>query len=276
VNFVGCVEIKRTLLPSMFDMNSGSDLILDCDYMYNENDFHLVVKWYYNSSGVPIYQWIPERNARHIADLLKGRFDEQFVFGNPNDPYSKYRAIKLKNPTPDLSGKYVCDIASLASQDKRETHLFIYASPKSFDFRYAMNKVTGDLNLECIVTGVYPLPTLSLSQQDPSGKLQPLVDGVERNYTLNGTLYDAILKYTVTEDYLVSATASGLSTKFECNVEIEKASLVRRKRISLYPNPALLTDVNTHTNAMNVVGHSYFVKFTVFASQMLVARTLIN
>ena len=125
VNFVDSVEIKRILLPSMFDMNGGSDLILDCEYVYNENDFHLVVKWYYNNTGVPIYQWIPERNARHIADLLKSRFDEQYQV-NPNDPYSKYRAIRIKNPTPDLSGKYVCDIASLASQDKRETHLFIY------------------------------------------------------------------------------------------------------------------------------------------------------
>lgn len=113
-------------LPTLYDANGGSDLLLDCDYVYNENDFKLVVRWFYNSTREPVYQWIPERNVRHIADALRAKFDAQYE-SYPNDPYSKFRAIKIKQPVPvNLSGKYVCDISSLASQDKRSTDLFIY------------------------------------------------------------------------------------------------------------------------------------------------------
>lgn len=86
----------------------------------------LPFRWFYNNTPEPIYQWIPERNIRHISDFLKAAsFDESYE-ANPNDPYSKYRAIRIKNPSPSLSGKFLCDISSLASQDKREALVFIY------------------------------------------------------------------------------------------------------------------------------------------------------
>lgn len=121
------VEIRRVSLPTFFDITSNASLLLDCDYVYTENDLKLVVRWFFNNTPEPVYQWIPERNSRHISNFLKASFDESYA-ANPNDPYTKFRAIRIRNPTPDLSGKYICDISSLASQDKREAIVFIYGN----------------------------------------------------------------------------------------------------------------------------------------------------
>jgi hypothetical protein len=238
------VEIRRVTLPTFFDITSNASLLLDCDYVYNQNDIKLVVRWFYNNSQEPVYQWIPERNIRHIADRLKPSFDEAYE-SNLNDPYSRYRAIRIKNPTPDLSGKYVCDISSFASQDKREVTIFIYASPRTFEFRHSINKESGDLDVECTATGVYPLPRLTLWQQDSSGgsAQQPLTKGVESIVKRNRSLYDVTLKYTVTQKYIVSATVDGHSTKFECVLEIPEAHISKKRRISYSTlNSASLTD----------------------------------
>lgn len=147
-----------------------------------------------------------------------------------------------------LEGRCCC--VCVRGSATRAVHVLIFssfpfrshtASPKTFDFRYALNKETGDLDLDCSVTGVFPRPVLSLSQQDPSEggelRLRPLKEGVDSNYTLNAAgLFDASIRYAVKESYLQSATASNVGTKFECTVTIDEAKVARKKRISLYPS----------------------------------------
>ena len=39
---------------------AGQELILDCDFDFEESEAaQLDLKWYFNGSPVPIYQWVP-------------------------------------------------------------------------------------------------------------------------------------------------------------------------------------------------------------------------
>lgn len=123
------VKIKQFNIPSTFDLRTvNSTLILDCDYNYNENDLYLVVRWFHQGTTDrpdPIYQWIPDRRVRHIAEDYKSSFDMLHV-SDASDPYTMYRSIVLHDPVPSMSGKYKCRISSLANSDSREGNVFIY------------------------------------------------------------------------------------------------------------------------------------------------------
>lgn len=124
--YTSCLKILRHSIPRTVDASNTTELILDCEYVYDSNDMMLVVKWFHNSSPEPIYQWIPERKVRHVGELLKQRFDMNFSI-NPNDEFSKYRAVKLRhNITVDLSGNFSCVISSIAGQDLRQGQMVVY------------------------------------------------------------------------------------------------------------------------------------------------------
>ncbi|CAG2171358.1 unnamed protein product, partial [Oppiella nova] len=165
--YTSCVKILRHSIPRMVDASNTSELILDCEYVYDANDLMLVVKWFHNNSPEPIYQWIPDRGVRYVGELLRQRFDMNFSV-NPNDIYSKFRALKLRNNiTVDLNGNFSCVVTSLAGQDGRQGQMVVYVPPQTFDFNYT-EVSKGDRELECHAKGVYPRPVLTLSEQTAS------------------------------------------------------------------------------------------------------------
>ena len=41
-------------------VKSGSELMLDCNFNYmEEEETQLDLKWYFNGSPIPVYQWVP-------------------------------------------------------------------------------------------------------------------------------------------------------------------------------------------------------------------------
>jgi hypothetical protein len=131
----------------MVDASNTSELILDCEYVYDSNDLMLVVKWFHNNSPEPIYQWIPDRGVRYVGELLKQRFDMNYSV-NPNDIYSKFRALKLRNNiTVDLSGNFSCLVSSLAGQDGRQGQMVVYGKCTFHSRNCVINKIpTGFTN----------------------------------------------------------------------------------------------------------------------------------
>lgn len=103
-------------------------MVLDCEYVYNENDLKLVVKWFFNDGLEPVYQWIPEMKSREAFGVLQGRLDPSFSV-NSRDDYSQYRAIRILKPTMELSGRYTCVVASLAGQDARHQDMTVFGKP---------------------------------------------------------------------------------------------------------------------------------------------------
>ena len=65
----------------------------------------LVVRWFLNDDTTPIYQWIVELGTRSVVQRLMGRIDTDYSIPGASK-YTRYRAIRLLNPTTELSGKY--------------------------------------------------------------------------------------------------------------------------------------------------------------------------
>lgn len=111
------------------------------------------------------------------------------------------------------------------------------ASPQLFDFRSSLNKSTGDLDLECTVLAVHPIPRMLFSQLDSADghTSREVTNGVRRHVQLNRTtlLYDVQMRYTITAAALRKVAASTHSMSFECGIEIDRAAVSRKKRISI-------------------------------------------
>lgn len=60
------VKITKLAVPEV--IRSGRPVVLDCDYTLEEAvDEGLVVKWYFNQTPTPIYQWIPNRRPQDFG-----------------------------------------------------------------------------------------------------------------------------------------------------------------------------------------------------------------
>ena len=113
-------------MPRYVENGTEDSVILDCIYTLDKTeDKNLVVKWFLNDDPEPIYQWIPELNARHASKRLLGRINMDFTVNTP-DPLTQYRALNILRPTIDLSGKYSCHVLSLSSQDSKEEMMMVY------------------------------------------------------------------------------------------------------------------------------------------------------
>ncbi|KAL1486886.1 hypothetical protein MTO96_046777, partial [Rhipicephalus appendiculatus] len=123
--FCCAVTIRRLIVPRWVRNGTETPAVLDCEYVYNENDLKLVVKWFFNDGPEPVYQWIPEMRLREAFGVLQGRLDDTFSV-NSRDVYSQYRAIRILRPTWELSGKYTCMVTSLAGQDVRHQDMTIF------------------------------------------------------------------------------------------------------------------------------------------------------
>ncbi|RWS28948.1 hypothetical protein B4U80_06139, partial [Leptotrombidium deliense] len=241
------VKIHRKLIPHLFDMSTSKFLLLDCDYKYDQNDFKLVVRWFHNNTPEPIYQWIPEKQIRHVSEFFKPHFDMKYE-ADSNDPYTKYRAIRIKNPTPSMSGKYVCVISSLADQVSDSGEVSIYASPKSFDFYSRFNEETGDLQLECNAKDVFPIPMLTLSQNTTVSiafkrsnvqSSSALNENTSIRSKENSSLFDISVKHTINKDDLLKTVSSRFEMVFECDLHIPNTNYGKSKKITLYSSEYL-------------------------------------
>lgn len=129
------LKVKHSIIPTFFDRTLHRSLKMDCDYVYNENDLLLVVRWFFHNKTdrpEPFYQWIPERSFRFVAEDYKKFFDMNYIADN-SDPYTKYRSVLLDNPMPYMSGNYTCKVSSVANTDTREGSVFIYGKFESFE-----------------------------------------------------------------------------------------------------------------------------------------------
>ncbi|XP_077564956.1 uncharacterized protein LOC144180497 [Haemaphysalis longicornis] len=129
-----CVTIWKLSVPRWVQNGTEEPVLLDCEYLYNEQDVRLVVKWFFNDLLEPVYQWIPELNSRQTSGILTGRLDDSFMVGGPKD--SHYRALRIIRPTTELSGRYTCVVSSMAGLDSRNQYMMVYVPAKNFTLTY--------------------------------------------------------------------------------------------------------------------------------------------
>ena len=123
---VTAVRIRELNVPALVE-DGSENILLDCDYDYEENEkVQLEIKWYFNSEPTPFYQWVPEKNARPqiIGDKFRHHVDLDHVVHT--DSHKRHRALLLKRPTTELSGVYTCKVSSLISEDTQRKRMIVY------------------------------------------------------------------------------------------------------------------------------------------------------
>jgi len=160
---VQSVDIISMDIPKAAE--SGHDLVLDCKFEYrNEERDQLDIKWYFNSSPTPIYQWLPAMDTG--PQIIDPNFNEylDLMYTVNGEKYEKHRALHLVNVTHHLSGSYMCKVSSFLDEDFNQKNLMVYVPPSVVRFSHktedSRTKVT------CAAEGIYPKPEASLYWKD--------------------------------------------------------------------------------------------------------------
>ncbi|KAF8792463.1 uncharacterized protein LOC129969315 isoform X2 [Argiope bruennichi] len=221
------VEIRRLSVPRWVENGTEKSVTLDCEYVYNENDIRLVVKWFFEENLEPVYQWIPELGVRHTSGILRGRLDLNYTV-NTVDAYSRYRALKISEPSTELSGKYTCLVTSLAGQDSREQLMTVFVPAQTMDVKF--HTTPNKLNVSCEATGLFPRPKLKLYRLLPKERTPAIVKDVSISTSNLRDTYNTSLYKTFEHEELNFPATTG----FECVVEIPGTNYQRRKRVAYY------------------------------------------
>merc|ERR1719347_1510876 len=164
------VAIKNVSAPSVIE--SGMDLFLDCDFEYQEVEAkQLDLKWYFNGSSTPIYQWVPAMNfgPQVIDTRFKDKVDLTYQI-DESDQFKKYRAIRILNPDQSFSGIYKCKISSFVDEDFGQQDVLVFVPPShiNIETQTKENEENGRITIICSVKSVFPMPSVTLSWADGS------------------------------------------------------------------------------------------------------------
>ncbi|XP_071513429.1 uncharacterized protein [Panulirus ornatus] len=140
--------------------------------------------------------------------MLKGRVDLEYVASQ--EQHHRHRALKILNPTTDLTGHYSCVISSFNDEKIYKQKLVIYSEPQEVRV-WTEQRDDKHVTVLCEVSHVYPQPQLHLHQH--SSTIDSVVLGGGKVTSSQGS-YNLTLEHVVEED-----TLQGLTT-FECQVTI--------------------------------------------------------
>ncbi|XP_057656268.1 uncharacterized protein LOC130893866 isoform X2 [Diorhabda carinulata] len=154
----GCSSVKITQLIVPEIVTANTPTILDCDYTIDDpSEENLVVKWFFNDN-ILVYQWIVGRQPISIG-ILRKRVDlNHTVNSNPNQ---LYRALRIMNPTPELTGNYTCVVSSPRSEDSQKKQMIVLVPPSSFDLELVLIE-SRNYEIRCIAKGVFPIPNITI------------------------------------------------------------------------------------------------------------------
>ncbi|KAL6954457.1 hypothetical protein U1Q18_050267, partial [Sarracenia purpurea var. burkii] len=112
------VSITDLKVPPYIRNGTGKPTILDCQYSLRADeqasDSGLVVKWFFNKSPNPVYQWILNQKPQGFG-VLKGRLWLDYRASENNS--TVHRALYILNPTVELSGEYKCMVSTNLDED---------------------------------------------------------------------------------------------------------------------------------------------------------------
>ncbi|CAG0881269.1 unnamed protein product [Darwinula stevensoni] len=163
------VKIEALHVPDFVKYNSEEFVILDCDYSFEDREKNsLVVKWHFNENSFPVYQWIPGAKPPQDLGVLKDRLD--LTYEASGDDYTKYRALKILHPSPDLSGSYKCRVSSFDGEDSAMKTMTVYAPAKIMTFEIQDAPNGGDMEMiTCSASGISPQPEVEIFVDAPTG-----------------------------------------------------------------------------------------------------------
>ncbi|XP_065217667.1 uncharacterized protein LOC135843644 isoform X2 [Planococcus citri] len=215
-------------MPEAVQNGEKKGAVLDCLYTLSSQELSknsgLVVKWFFNRSPNPVYQWIHNQKPQD-AGILKGRLKLDYKASNNHS--SMYRALFIVTPTVELSGEYKCLVSTYHDEDFSKKHLLVYQPERRMDFfhsRQDMDKI----NVSCRVEGVFPKPKLYLFKDPDRADNIPEEEVTINMYERSG-YFDVTTSAIFNEAYLESPTV------FDCEMKIPGTSYFKRKTLLYFP-----------------------------------------
>ncbi|XP_021917412.1 uncharacterized protein LOC110828737 isoform X2 [Zootermopsis nevadensis] len=222
------IQITDLRVPSVVRNNSGSAALLDCDYTLKPEELAahsyagLVVKWYFNSSPSPVYQWIPGQKPQDLG-ILKGKLD--LKHRSSDHGATMYRALYIRNPTTELSGEYKCLVSTFDDEDFMTKKMVVFAPEKKLYVTWWKHD-SGVVNITCIAQGVYPEPKMALYLGSKNkDSLKDVVVEVTKEHRC----------YDISATKVLDGTDVQATTMFVCELRIPEANYMVTRSIVYYP-----------------------------------------
>ncbi|KAH7945283.1 hypothetical protein HPB49_009030 [Dermacentor silvarum] len=206
---------------------------LDCQYRCNESDSKLVVKWFFNGETQPFYQWIAELEDPVVTDRYADviDMDRSHAPGGAEACNMHTWHLRLVKPTIDMSGKYRCEVLTLANQDSAEASMMVFAPPSTFHFNYTKSS-SERATLLCEVDGAFPMPHLKMYRllPDSDDDKAELV-----NVQLTTERRDGLYRATMTSEVLDASLPQDEETVFLCSYTFKEIKYHRFQRLVYVP-----------------------------------------
>ncbi|CAL8110934.1 unnamed protein product [Orchesella dallaii] len=229
------VYINELRVPQSVQNGTEDAVILDCDYTLETEDKNgLVVKWFFNKGGTPVYQWI-SKNKPQALGILRDRVDIKYKASE--DSYKKHSGIKIIKPTTELSGEWACRVSSFASEATAASRMVVYAPPKEMEVTLVSPRPTlNSINISCWANGVYPEPRLTITLKNEK------LEDVMHDSTWNDGAYDVRVSAVVQDEDIAELPAI-----FDCELKIPNTSYINRKSV-LYGGPVVIVESANETS----------------------------
>ena len=152
------VSIDRVQVPPVVEEGEES-VILDCPFSFNyDEEENLELKWYFNDSPSPFYQWIPGTRGvgevsepQVIGEMWRQKTDLNWT--KYEDGARRHRALLLSRPSVHMSGLYRCKVSSLTSEAEAQARMLVYSPVDEMEF--TQRTLTGShVNVSCKVNQI--------------------------------------------------------------------------------------------------------------------------
>merc|ERR1712212_302829 len=124
---------------------------IDCDFSFDKDEEEeVVVKWFFNASTTPFYQWVPALDVgpQVITREAPGKIDLTYSVDKENS-FTKHRTLRVPEASLAHSGAYTCQVSSFTHEVSSTVDIAVYV-PSS---------ATDDLiSLTCVATDAFPAP----------------------------------------------------------------------------------------------------------------------
>jgi len=158
------VSIAKESSPSVA-VQVGQELLLDCDFAFDkEEEEELVVKWFFNASTTPFYQWLPALDVgpQVITREAPGEIDIEYSVEGENS-FTKHRILRIAEATLAHIGAYTCQVSSFSHEVSSTVDVAVYVPPSSLVLTSTSSATDDLVTLACVATDAFPAPILSLA-----------------------------------------------------------------------------------------------------------------
>merc|ERR1712180_27567 len=146
-------------------VQAGQELLIDCDFSFDKDEEEeLVVKWFFNASTTPFYQWVPALDVgpQVISREAPGKIDLSYSVDKANS-FTKHRTLRVPEASLAHSGAYTCQVSSFTHEASSTVDIAVYVPPSSLELTSTSSDDGNMIILNCVATGVFPAPSISLA-----------------------------------------------------------------------------------------------------------------